>query len=84
MHFVLIGRIEMSKRLMIAVTAAAMASLAVPGTSQAGGLLGDAGARRGCALTDMITRTGERLIRPVVAELSRMDLRLFSRDRKGH
>ncbi len=56
----------MSKRLMLAVTVATMAALALPATSQAGGLRSDAGARKGCFLTHMMTRANKHLFRPVL------------------
>ncbi len=72
----------MSKRLILAVTVATMAALALPATSQAGGLRSDAGARKGCFLTHMMTRANKHLIRPMVAGVSHRKWRLFNRHHK--
>jgi hypothetical protein len=72
----------MSKRLMLAVTVATMAALALPATSQAGGLRSDAGARKGCFLTHMMTCANKHLFRPVVGRRSHTKWRLFNRHHK--
>ncbi|MGI9404569.1 MAG: hypothetical protein ACR2OF_08710 [Hyphomicrobium sp.] len=74
----------MSKRLMAVVAVAIMAALTLPATSQAGGLRGDHGARKGCYLTHMMTRTRKLFTRPVTYRKTHTKWRLFGRRRKGH
>jgi hypothetical protein len=74
----------MSKRLMAVVTVATMAALTLPATSQASGLRGDHGMRKGCYLTHMMDRTKKLFTRPVTYRKSHMKWRLFRRHRKAH
>ncbi|MGI9404094.1 MAG: hypothetical protein ACR2OF_06265 [Hyphomicrobium sp.] len=74
----------MSKRLMAAVTVAALAVVTFSATAQAGGMRGDQGVRKGCYLTHMMTRTKKLFTRPVTYRKTHTKWRLFGRHRKGH
>ncbi len=74
----------MSKRLMAAIAVATLAALTFSATAQAGGMRGDHGVRKGCYLTQMMTRTRNLFTRPVTYKRSHTKWRLFGRHRKSH
>jgi len=74
----------MSKRLMVAVTVATLAALTFSATAQAGGMRGDHGVRKGCYLTQMMTRTRKLFTRPVTYRKTHTKWRLFGSRRKSH